>query len=83
MAIKDVEKDQAYVSPLTECIQNNIGHAPGFSDILYKHLQDEENKSTVVSLLTSQPTQKKRKKQKRSKRFDSKDGREQLDFRIR
>ena len=84
MVTKDVKKDQAYVSPLTEYIQNNIGHAPGFSDILYKHLQDKDKKSTVVSLLTSQPTQTKRKKQKRrSKRFDSSDGREQLDIRTR
>ena len=62
MATKDVEKDQAYVSPLTECIENKIGHSPGSSDVLYKHFQDKDKKSTVISLVTSQPTQMKRKK---------------------
>ena len=77
MATKDVEKDQAYMSPLTEYIQNKIGHILGSSDVLYKHFQDKDKKSTIVSLLTSQPTQTKRKKQKgRSKRFDSFDGQE-------
>ena len=74
MVSKDVEKYQAYVSPLTEYIQNNMGHDLGSSDLLYKHLQDEDKKSTVVSLLTSQPTQRKRRKQKRSKWFDSSNG---------
>ena len=83
MVTKDVEKDQAYVSPLTDYIQNNIGHDPGSSDFLYKHLQDEDKEFTVVSSLTSQPTQRKRKKKKRSKWFDSSDGREQLHIWIR
>ena len=85
MATKDVEKDQAYVSPLTEYIQNKIGCAPGSSKVLYKEFQDKDKKSTVVSLLISQPTQTKRKKKKkkRSKRSDSSDDREQLDIRIR
>ena len=84
MATKDVEKDQAYVSPLTKYIQNKIGCAPGSSKVLYKEVQDKDKKSTVVSLLTSQPTQTKRKKKKgRSKRFDSSDGQEQLDIWIK
>jgi len=76
MATEDVEKDQAYVSPLTEYIQNKIGHTTSSSEVLYKHFQDKDKKSTVVPLRTSQPTKKKRKKQKRrSKWIDLSDGR--------
>ena len=59
MVTKD---DQAYVSPLTEYIENKIGHSPGSSKVLYKEFQDKDKKSTVVSSLTSQPTNMKRKK---------------------
>ena len=72
------------MSPLTEYIQNKIGHTPGSSDISYEHLQKEDKESTVVSLLTSQPTQEKRKKQKRrSKWIDASNGDKQLETQIR
>ena len=39
MVTKDIKKDQAYMSLLTEYIQNKIGHTPGSSDVLYKHFK--------------------------------------------
>ena len=50
---KENWKDQAYVPPLTNNIQNNIGHTSGSSDLSSEHVQDQDKKSKMTLLLPS------------------------------
>lgn len=50
---KEIKKDQTYVSSLPEYIQNKVGHTSSSSNLSPEQTQDQEKKSTRVSLLKS------------------------------
>lgn len=80
MLEKEIEKDQAYVSPLTKYIQSKTRRTSNLSS---EHFQDQDRKYTLLPLLASQRARNRSKRQrKRKNRFDASDGRKQLDIQI-